>query len=168
VIEMQVVPFHRIAPIALLLAASPGVSSAADAQNAAPAPAVTLVVPGVSLGQVKLGMTDKQIYALLGEPQQSDPGPDSIEYRYPTLDLTINNATNTVVNVTTADPRYSTAEGVGVGSSVLKLSTKLGLSPADCVSVCSYAYKTGITFQVPTSGAPTAGKVASLWIWSAQ
>jgi hypothetical protein len=122
-----------------------------------------LIVPGVRIGPVSLGMSDADLYKMLGDPTQTmTEGVDmgrAIQYVFPKLSIVVSKATHRVTQVTTLDPGYSTADGIKVGSSGLAVSTKLGIPPGRCEGGCDYNYPNGISL-----GINSEGRVRAIWI----
>jgi hypothetical protein len=123
----------------------------------------TLIVPGVRIGPVNLGMSDADVYGLLGDPTQTmTEGVDmgrAIAYVFPKLTVVVSKATHKVTQVTTLDPGYATADGIKVGSSGLAVSTKLGIPPGRCQGGCNYDYPNGISLGINSDG-----RVRAIWI----
>jgi hypothetical protein len=121
-----------------------------------------LIVPGVRIGPVMLAMTETAIYKMLGDPTRTmTQGVDmgrGIQYVYPTLSVVVNKVTHRVTSVVTIDQKYSTANGIKVGSSSLAVSTKLGIPPGDCQGMCDYNYH-GIGMGINPDG-----RVRAIWI----
>src|ERR1700730_6859535 len=122
-----------------------------------------LIVPGVRIGPISLGMSDADVYKILGDPTQTmTEGVDmgrAIQYVFPKLTVVVSRATHKVTSVITLDPGYSTAEGIKVGSSGLAVSTKLGIPPGPCEGGCNYNYPNGISLGINPDG-----RVRAIWI----
>jgi len=84
-----------------------------------------IVVPGERVGAVFLGMTDQQLYKKLGEPTKAMTSPGTVAYMYPTLLVDVDPVTHKVWEINTTNGRYSTAEGITIGSSSLAVHTQL-------------------------------------------
>jgi hypothetical protein len=115
-----------------------------------------LIVPGVRIGPVRIGMTDADLYKILGDPTQTlttgsvDGG---ITYFWGnSLVVHVDKDTHRVVQVTTNNPKYSTADGIKVGSSGLAISTKLGIPAGNCQVRCDYYYPNRILLHINPNG----------------
>lgn len=99
------------------------------------APAAAALVPQRSLAGVKLGMTEAEVKAVKGEPDEVDHpqhpiAGEVIEYRYGLTYVTIFPQSG-VMTVTTTSKRERTSTGVGVGSTVRQV--KRGIPRIRCV-----------------------------------
>ena len=128
------------------------VSGAAQAQND------NLIVPGVRVGPVTLGMTDADLYKMLGEPAQTMVTSNGarIHYVYSSLNVGVDRDSHIVVAVETHDPAYATAGGIKFGSSSLALTVaKLGpqeegsCGPPD---LCEYTTDNGLHVGLDDKG----------------
>lgn len=115
----------------------------------------SLIVAGVRIGAMSLGMTDSQLYRLLGDPDSTFISERVIKYTYGKLLLTVyvDKTSHKVVQLWSSDSRYSTAEGIKVGSSGLAVAAKLGVPPGDCQSNCTMTYVSkGLQLQTNSQG----------------
>lgn len=91
-----------------------------------------LIVPGERIGPIFLGMTEEQLYKKMGDPSETHQGTGVlngvaiITYRWGDLVAIVQPSAHRVVQVMVDGTRYSTMEGVAVGTSVLEMRAKLG------------------------------------------
>jgi hypothetical protein len=156
---------NRLLRVSLLIFAMLGFASAATQAAADPPPGsqsqgANLIVPGVSLGPVRLGMTETELYNTLGEPTSSFIGESATVYNYPTLSAYVDKRSHRIDRIATGSSIYSTKEGISVGSSMMAVSVKLG-PHGGCdspVGGCTFWYKgLGVT-------ASTAAIVTGFWV----
>ena len=122
----------------------------------------TLIVPGVRMGPVHLGITDAELYRLLGDPQSTQVNGDiSRNYIFPNFTVSVSASTHKVIQVTTTDPSFATADGVKVGSSGLAVAAKLGAPRDACAEDCSISYPNGVAVGINASGA-----VRTIWVFA--
>jgi hypothetical protein len=120
------------------------------------------IVPGVSLGSIHLGITDIELYRLLGDPKSTTTNGDiSMNYDYSRFQVSVSPDTHKVIEVTTEDPSYSTAEGIRVGSSGLAVAAKLGIPPGPCQGGCNYTYPNGLALGINPDGS-----VRAIWVFT--
>ena len=74
------------------------------------APSV-IIVPGESIGPVRLGMSTKSVTSVLGNPVPADGG----QVRFPRVAVTVTLEEDAVVQVSTTNPQFRTARGARVG-----------------------------------------------------
>jgi len=81
------------------------------------------IIPGVSVGGIKLGITTKQLQKLMGKPDKIHPASDSQkkfwEYSKPTLLFTIKN--DKVISIYVYRDNFQTPSGIKVGVSDKKI-----------------------------------------------
>jgi hypothetical protein len=77
------------------------------------APSV-MIVPGQSIGPVRLGMSARDVTSVLGNPVPSSGG----EVKFPRVAVTVTLEDGDVVRVSTTNPLFRTPRGAGVGSDV--------------------------------------------------
>lgn len=132
------------------------------AASAARAQDDSMIVPGVSMAGVHLGITDVELYRLLGDPKSTQTnGNISMNYDYSRFQVSVAIDTHKVIQVTTEDPSYSTAEGIKVGSSGLAVAAKLGTPPGPCQGGCDYTYPNGLALGIKEDGS-----VRAIWIFA--
>jgi hypothetical protein len=121
-----------------------------------------LIVPGVRLGPVHLGITDVELYRLLGDPAETIQDRNlGMIYHYSKVNVIVSANTHRVTRVGTSDPDYSTVEGIRVGSSGLAVGVKLGIPPGPCdPDGCNYWYPSGLSLNVTGTGSVRAISVA--------
>jgi len=121
----------------------------------AQAPNDKQIVPGIRVGPVSVGMSDADLYKVLGDPTDTDTlhYRPSIAYRYTSFFVIVNRDSHKVTQIATSDPSYSTAEGIKAGSSGLGVSVKYGV-PGPCSPVygCNYNYPNGISLGINPNG----------------
>jgi hypothetical protein len=150
-----------------------GCATTANAPDASPSPEHVaglltindnLIVPGERIGPVFLGMTEQQLYHKLGEPTTTMTAPGTVNYAYPTtqLSVSVDAVTHKVweIDLDTAEgtTRYSTAEGIKAGSSSLAVRTQLvgPYSTRDLVGgVMLLDYASGMTLLLHSNGIVT-------------
>lgn len=137
----------------------------------------TLIVPGKSIGAIRLGMSPGEVLRILGDPAQS--GRDSStrswylwfrnegSHSY-ILDVKI--IGSSVAAIYTEDPQYSTSDGIRAGASQLRIVSALGnperhglLKRPDTDEVYGewYCYdRLGLLVQVSLP----EGRVMQLWV----
>jgi hypothetical protein len=81
-----------------------------------------LIVPGVRVGKLVLGMTDEEVFRVLGVPDRGY----SYGFIYDDKGLTIAIKGDRLVLITVKHSQYSTWEGVKVGDGILRLTDALG------------------------------------------
>jgi hypothetical protein len=81
-----------------------------------------LIVPGVRVGRLVLGITDEEVFRVIGDPDRSY----SYGYIYDDKGLTVAIKYDRLVLITVKNSRYSTTEGVKVGDDILRLTDALG------------------------------------------
>lgn len=120
-----------------------------------------LIVPGVRIGPVSLGMSEANLYKTLGDPTstQINNAAQVINYNYPGLGVSVDRVAHKVTQVTSLDQKYSTAEGIKVGSSGLAVSAKIGIPSGDCQGMCNYSYPNGMFL-----GTNEDGSVRAIWV----
>jgi hypothetical protein len=120
--------------------------AAAQAQND------NLIVPGARIGPAELGMSAAAVFKKLGGTgRESFEDNDTIVHLfYATVIITIDRQADKVVQISTSDPRYSTASGVKVGISNVVAAKKLGILTGDCDRRigCNYWFKGGLWLDV--------------------
>jgi hypothetical protein len=122
----------------------------------------SVIEPGVRLGPVHLGITDVELYRLLGDPKSTRTnGSISMNYIYSKFQVSVDTDTHRVIQVTTDDPAYSTAEGIRVGSSGLAVAAKLGTPPGPCDGGCNYTYPNGLALGINADGS-----VRAIWVFT--
>ena len=130
-----------------------GAPTASSAQND------NLIVPGVRIGPFHLGITDAELYRQFGEPTATQVNGDvTMNYTYSNVQVSVSPSTHKVIQVTTSDPSFATAEGVTVGTSALALAAKLGV-PKGCQGSCNFPYRGGLWV-----GTNDDGSVRAIWI----
>jgi hypothetical protein len=87
-----------------------------------------LIVPGVRVGALVLGMTDEEVFRVIGVPDRGY----SYGYFYDDKGLTVGIKDDRLVLITAKISQYSTPEGVKVGDGILRLTDALG-KPAKVV-----------------------------------
>lgn len=147
--------------LSLLIAAA--VLFAALQPTTAKAKNDNLIVPGVRIGPVSLGMTDADVYKTLGEPTSTltvGSADGGINYYWGNLySVHVDKDTHRVTQVTTSDQKYSTTEGIKVGSSLLAVSVKLRIPLGHCSGMCDYNVGHGMYF-----GTNENGGIRAIWI----
>lgn len=122
-----------------------------------------LIVPGVRIGPVNLGTTYAEIYKRFGDPGQTSFSDNDaiINYFYPGFVVTVEKASDKIIQVTTSDPKYATASGIKVGISRLVAAKKLGVPAGDCDSHvgCNYWSGDGLWLDVAADQ-----NVKSIWV----
>jgi hypothetical protein len=104
----------RLALAAALFALSAVVVSAQSGDN--------LIVPRQRIGPVTIGIDAGELYRRMGNPVSSD----SYCYYFASLAACMSPATNRVANVSARDTKYTTREGIRIGSPLLEVRAKLG------------------------------------------
>ena len=86
------------------------------------------LVPGQRIGNLVIGMSDKQVYQLLGDPQMTGDAAHGFTYAYQPAFVSVYTyeATQQVEEIATSNQAYSTAEGVQVGGTMLSLRSNYG------------------------------------------
>lgn len=88
------------------------------------------VVPNVRIGAAQIGMTEAQMLEWFGEPTRThrinDRGDHQYFYGSPGDSLEVAFKQGRAYSISTSQSRYTTAEGVGVGASTLKLKATYG------------------------------------------
>ncbi|HSN18350.1 MAG TPA: hypothetical protein VLV87_09065 [Gammaproteobacteria bacterium] len=84
------------------------------------------IVPGSRIGNLVIGMSDKQVYQLLGDPQTTADAPRGFSYLYQSMQLNTYEASQQVEEIGTSDPDYVTPEGVHAGGTMLSLRSNYG------------------------------------------
>lgn len=93
------------------------------------APPTSLIVPGQSIGPIRLGMNAAQVLALqqeLGLLMETKNMEGRVEYCFKGLDIVLDDATALVIGLRAKSSTYTTKEGVGPGTTDLELRAKLG------------------------------------------
>ena len=104
---------------ALMLWLTGGGFPAAEAQVS------TLIVPGQSLGPVRLGMSAADVTAVLGQPTPGQGG----EVSFPRLGVSVAFQDGTAVRLGTTNPQFRTVSGAGVGIRLDDLKRLVGNLP---------------------------------------
>lgn len=100
----------RIGPALLgVLLAAGGISTGTARADVAPS---VMIVPGQSIGPVRLGMSAKDVTSVLGNPVPANGG----QVRFPRVAVTVTLVDGDVVRVSTTNPLFRTPRGAGVGS----------------------------------------------------
>lgn len=87
----------------------------------------TLIVPGESVGKVKLGMTVAQVYGILGEPtEQYPPKNDTTFYVWEHGYFLVGIDSTGVTRIDVSHSRYATKEGIRVGSTEMAIEAFYG------------------------------------------
>ncbi len=111
-----------------------------------------LIVPGVRIGPAELGMSEVAVFKKFGSTgRESFENNDTIVHLfYSAFIVTIDRQIDKVVQISTSDPRYSTANGIKVGISNLVATKKLGIPTGDCDRRigCNYWFKGGLWLDV--------------------
>jgi hypothetical protein len=98
------------------------------------------IVPGQRIGALALGMTARDLYPIMGDPvaQLNTNGAIGMSWGFcmyacpqsaptgPAIGVYLSNRTGRVYMMSTSDPAFRTAGGIGVGSSELGVRTMLG------------------------------------------
>jgi hypothetical protein len=108
-----------------------------------------LIVANHRMGPISLGMTEAQLLSAVGDPDESVPN----SYFWKQLGLTAHVASKqgTVVLLSTADSRWSFADGVRVGMSELRLRSIWGAPSwvrALNDDVNQYCFKNGTVIDI--------------------
>jgi hypothetical protein len=112
-----------------------------------------LIVPGVRVGAVHLGITDRELYILLGEPNglTNRPGSQSYLYVHRGLYVNVDSFTHRVfeIDVAKGDNKFHTAEGIKVGMPASALRTRLAYAhenrPPEPGGFVRVDYEAGLT-----------------------
>lgn len=135
------------------------------------AAAAFLIIPGASIGKIKLDMPKNEVINILGKPTEIlrgtyyNYGPKITQtFASPSYDpdlwsLIISFANEKVSDIRTADKKYHTAEGIGPESSVVDLEKVFGNKMRKEVEGSVNYYSNGIAFFV-TPGASNIEIVA--------
>jgi len=83
------------------------------------------IVAGKRIGPVSVGMPVSQLYDVMGEPTQSVKGRGTERYVFDDLEVTVDDADETVATVSTESPDFATADGLKVGLTDLAVKAKL-------------------------------------------
>jgi len=122
-----------------------------------------LIVPGVRIGPVDLGMSERAVFKKFGDPARAsfDNNDTIVSLFYPTFIVTVDKKIDKVTQVTTSDPRYATANGVKVGISNLVATKKLGIPAGNCDrhAGCNYWFEGGLWLDVKGDQS-----VQSIWV----
>lgn len=111
----------------------------------------SLIVPGVSVGLLKLGDGKETIVNVLGKPEltgETETEPKSQIYQYYKKGLHVLLRANKVHLIAIQSSYFRTAEGVGVGSSYSEVESAMGGSPQKVQGNVGpeLVYPTGIRF----------------------
>lgn len=147
------------------------VLGATSAATMAWAQADTLIVPGARMGSIALGMSAKQLLAAAGAPTNADSGDKGAQYWWGKTSAAATVRPDAVTTVSTEDPRYRTADGLGVGSSELQIRASLGVPK--CVAAATGVHRSpaatghvlvynGIAFEF--SVGLSGGAADSVWV----
>jgi len=79
------------------------------------------IVPGQSVGPIRIGMSSQALYKLMGEPTESQLGESGRVYFWGELQVYVDSASNTVSWMRTSRPQDALGSGVTIGSSLLAL-----------------------------------------------
>lgn len=113
------------------------------------------VVPGQRLGPIRMGMSWKDVQAMVGKPDRHNCANDICTSLYLKRRLNIVTANDMVTTISTVSKGYVTERGIKVGSpvaSVLKAYGK-GYLQAGCKPTCVLYYNgLGIAFAFPQGG----------------
>jgi hypothetical protein len=105
------------APLAVMMAVSLAAFSAAPRTGAS-----TLIVPGLSVGPARLGMSPREAAAALGPAV----GLGRDKRAYPRVGLVLTFTDGAAVEISTQDPKYRTAAGAGVHTSATDAGRLVG------------------------------------------
>jgi len=105
-----------------------------------------LIVPGKSIGAIKLGMPKELVVKQLGGPERVEPTTLGQEYIYERLSLTVAFEFDNVTGIRTWDSAMRTAEGLGVGSGWPSVAGAFG-NPQKSDDYSVYYYTRGILFR---------------------
>ena len=141
---MRFKPIRLAAFTAALFTACLSFSFPAQAQND------NLIVASVRIGEARIGMTEADIYRILGEPKSSFIGAETTLYTYPNFDVYVDKRSHRVYRLITASSLYATKDNIKVGSSMLEVTAKLGTHAGCNFSRCTYGYK-GLSVGTSTS-----------------
>jgi hypothetical protein len=106
-------------------------------------------VPGPGIGPISRGMTAAELYRILGNPIQIR---GSELYIFSALAVAITDSSDRVSGVGTGDKKYSTREGLRVGSSALEVRAKLGRPDIVNQEGDLLCYNQGIWFTLDHAG----------------
>jgi hypothetical protein len=116
----------------------------------------TLIVPGQRIGPLYLGMSDAELLAAVGPPDQTvnwDKSAVSYIYENPKLWVVVVKKTRRVGMINTSSSMFRTAEGIGVGSTQLELDVKMPKRKRGRGGVACYGNtKTEIWFSDASDG----------------
>jgi hypothetical protein len=101
-----------------------------------------MIVPGQSIGPVRLGMSMKDVTSVLGNPVPAEGG----QVKFPRVAVTVMLEDSVVVRVSTTNPQFRTSRGAGVGSG-LDDSARLIGDPNQTVAVDGSDTTIGYPFQ---------------------
>jgi hypothetical protein len=122
-----------------------------------------LIVPGVSVGPVRLGMTRRQVKAVLGAPKyvyyghKSYGGPPRESYTNYRLAFSSERATGRVIIIEVESPRFKTANGLSTQSqfkAILNRYPRMTIVRDDPFEIWEFSYNNrpkgiGFCFQCP-------------------
>jgi hypothetical protein len=105
------------------------------------APAFATIVPQQGIHGVKVGMTPAQVKTLLGSPMKTSHGKNDfgtwVEFKYAALDVSFQSGAG-ATSIETVSAKERTDTGVGVGSSVTDVITKV--TGAKCLKEYGYVH----------------------------
>ena len=137
-----------------------GTISCSSARPLAPpiAPPVhdQLIVPGARVGPIALGMSSASLFEIMGAPEESMRFKDSMSAVYSSsgVNALVLDATSQVFSISATDRRYSTAQGIQIGSTELEIRAKMGVPSSDTRlgNTHEMCYETGISFTISLEG----------------
>jgi hypothetical protein len=126
-----------------------------------------LIVPGERIGPISIGMSTKQLFAVMGDPNATNGGHSYTWGSKESGELSASTDLNGVVTwITTTHPAFATSDAVQVGSSSLMVMATLGRPGTSFKPYCAYdgshcefhCYKSGLMVDYNT----VAGRVLAL------
>jgi len=130
-----------------------------------------LIVPGCRIGPIAIGMTNEDLLRTLGPPRLSRDQGKFVSNQYDSLKITAMVEGGRVGWLFTTDPRYHTAAGVRVGSSIMEATVSLGepawkrtnphSGDAGYVNNC---FSAGVTMSTGAAWASDAGRIRDIWV----
>lgn len=84
-----------------------------------------LIVPGKGVGPVSLGISQTELYRIMGEPTETWTGSEGATYTFGPLVVFLDYRTG-VFQIQAKGSEFATPEGIRVGDSALALEAKLG------------------------------------------